>query len=97
MKLAEPQDDKLIEKGKKGDKKDEKKERTKDDLKKEEEIENLGKEFTGEGYMNYDDLVKIVKAYQQRHFSEDVDALEKLGGKYSYLRGLILRYKLSFR
>ena len=63
------------------DKKDQKKERTKDDLKREEEMENLGKEFTGEGFMNYDDLVKIVKAYQQRHFSEDVDQVEKLGGK----------------
>lgn len=79
MKIAEAQDDKLLDKEKKdkGDKvKGEKKERTKDDLKKEEEIENLGKEFTGEGFMNYDDLVKIVKAYQQRHFAEDIDCIE---------------------
>lgn len=81
MKLAEPKEDKLIDKDKGDDKKGDKKERTKEDLKKEEEMENLGKEFTGEGFMNYDDLVKIIKAYQQRHFSEDVDCIEKLGGK----------------
>jgi hypothetical protein len=51
-------------------------------MKLEEEADNLGKEFTGEGFMNYDDLVKIVKEYQQRTFAEDVDFLEKIGGKY---------------
>lgn len=81
MKLAEPQDDKLLALDNPVEKKGEKKERTKDDLKKEEEMENLGKEFTGEGFMSYDELVKIIKAYQQRHFAEDVDCLEKLGGK----------------
>lgn len=59
-----------------------KKEKTAEQLKQEEEADNLGKEFTGEGFMNYDDLVKIVKEYQQRTFAEDVDFLEKLGGKH---------------
>ena len=44
-------------------------------------MDNLGKEFTGEGFMNYDDLVKIVKSYQQRTFCEDVDVLRQLGGE----------------
>lgn len=48
--------------------------------KREEEMENLGKEFTGEGFMDYGDLVKIVKSYQQRTFCEDVEVLKKLGG-----------------
>lgn len=51
-----------------------------EERKRQEEMDNLGKEFTGEGFMNYDDLVKIVKSYQQRTFCEDVDVLQKLGG-----------------
>lgn len=49
--------------------------------KEEQDLENLGKEFTGEGFMSYDDLVSIVKAYQQRQFCEDVDIIKKIGGK----------------
>lgn len=38
--------------------------------------------FTGGNFMNYDDLVAIVQAYQQRQkLCEDVDELEKQGGK----------------
>lgn len=45
-----------------------------------EESNQIGMEFTGEGFMPYQDLVNIIKAYQQRHFCEDVDTLQKLGG-----------------
>ena len=42
---------------------------------------NLGLQFKGQGFMDYDQLVNIVKAYQQRHFCEDVEAVKKAGGK----------------
>jgi hypothetical protein len=41
----------------------------------------LGAQYTGEGFMSYDDLVSIVQAYQQRVFCEDVDTIKKIGGK----------------
>ena len=57
-----------------------------EERKRQEEMDNLGKEFTGEGFRNYDDLVKIVKSYQQRTFCEDVDVLKQLGGSQKIAR-----------
>ena len=39
--------------------------------------------YTGEGYMPYTNLIEIVTNYQTRQvLCEDVDSLEKLGGKF---------------
>lgn len=37
--------------------------------------------YTGEGFMNYDELVNIVVKYQQRHkMCEEVDYMEQISG-----------------
>lgn len=38
-------------------------------------------EYTGEGFMDYNELVKIIECYQQRHkLCEDVDYMEQISG-----------------
>lgn len=40
-------------------------------------------EYTGEGFMDYSELIKIIENYQQRHkLCEDVDYMEQLSGEF---------------
>lgn len=47
------------------------------------EVDEAALKYTGGDFMNYDDLIRIVSSYQQRHkLCEDVDELEKQGGSF---------------
>lgn len=49
-------------------------------------VDEAATKYTGGNFMNYDHLIAIVKAYQQRQkLCEDVDELEKQGGKIKKL------------
>lgn len=56
-----------------------------DDPNKNETHESTTKiEYTGAGFMDYKQLMKIVSHYQQRHkLCEEVDFMEKISGKFS--------------
>jgi len=48
--------------------------------------EDEGSNYTGEGFMPYENLVEMVTNYQTRQvLCEDVDSLEKQGGEFYHV------------